>query len=37
VSDVLAIAAGDLKMRPFPPKKREDGTLFRDAVTEAIR
>ncbi len=37
MSDVLAIAAGDLKMRPFPPKKREDGTLFRDAVTEAIR
>jgi hypothetical protein len=35
---VLAIdGIGKLKMRPFPPKEREDGSLFRDAVTETIR
>lgn len=35
---ILAIdGIGGLKMRPFPPKMREDGSLFRDAVTETIR
>ncbi|MFM9859367.1 hypothetical protein RUR49_12885 [Pseudoxanthobacter sp. M-2] len=38
MGDVLTIGGiGGLKMRPFPPKEREDGTLFRDAVTETIR